>query len=69
MKRNDMVAENVPNVVTACCILHNMCEVHSETFDNAWLEEAERTTQLSQTIPLLTVMTQTLVPLKQSDMC
>ena len=28
MKQNDMDISRVPQVVTACCILHNLCEVH-----------------------------------------
>ena len=30
MKSNDMTIDNNPCVVIACCILHNMCEVHME---------------------------------------
>ena len=35
-----MVVKNIPKVVAACCILHNICEVHGEEFDERWLEEA-----------------------------
>ena len=28
IKQNDMAVKNVPKVVTACCILHNICEIH-----------------------------------------
>ena len=28
LKRNDMHVENVINVIAACLILHNMCEIH-----------------------------------------
>ena len=38
LKQSEMVVENVPNVVTACCILHNMCEIHGETFDETWIQ-------------------------------
>ena len=47
LKQSEMVVENVPNVVTACCILHNMCEIHGETFDQTWIK-AEDTTQFIQ---------------------
>ena len=30
-KQNDMNINKVPCVVTACCILHNMCELHNES--------------------------------------
>ena len=26
-------------VVTSCCILHNVCEVHKDGFDEEWLDE------------------------------
>ena len=31
-KRNDMNIENVSTVIAACCILHNFCKIHGETF-------------------------------------
>ena len=34
-----MSVERVPTIITACCILHNMCEVHSDSFNNDWLAE------------------------------
>ena len=37
MKRNDMTTENIPSVISVCCILHNLCEIHGETFDS-WLQ-------------------------------
>ena len=44
LKQSEVVVENVPKVVTACCILHNMCEIHGETFDETWTQ-AEDTSQ------------------------
>ncbi len=38
LKRNDMSLSNIPTVVVACCILHNVCEVHGERFNDQWLE-------------------------------
>ena len=37
MKRNDMHTKHIPVVISACCILHNLCEVHGESFNDAWL--------------------------------
>ena len=45
MKRNDMDIENVPCMVTACCILHNMCVIHGDTFNELWLESMNNSTQ------------------------
>ena len=36
LKQNDMEVTRVANVVVACCILHNLCEIHGEEFDNDW---------------------------------
>ena len=33
--------ENMIDVVTACCTLHNICEVHNEAFNEDWLQDAE----------------------------
>ena len=40
LRQNDMDIAHVPQVVTACCILHNMCEVHGDAFVDSWLEGA-----------------------------
>lgn len=45
-KQIDMHVENVPNVIAACCVLHNICEVHQDSFNDAWLQEIE--TQVDQ---------------------
>ena len=37
MKRND-ICINIPAVVTCECILHNVCEIHGESFNDAWLQ-------------------------------
>ena len=39
LKQNDMYVENVPNVVAACCVLHNICEIHGDTFNEEWLQD------------------------------
>lgn len=39
LKQNDMDIDNVPRVVLACCILHNVCEIHGETFNTTWLND------------------------------
>lgn len=38
-KSNDMNIQNIPTVITACCILHNVCEVHGDRFNESWMEE------------------------------
>ena len=34
-----MHIENVPNVVGAYCVLHNICEIHNDTFNEEWLQD------------------------------
>lgn len=39
LKQNDMSISNIPNIIMACCILHNMCEIHGDAFNEIWLDE------------------------------
>ena len=34
MKKNEMRIDNVIMAVGACCVLHNICEVHGDAFNN-----------------------------------
>ena len=36
LKRLDFALENVPNVVAACVILHNLCEMYGDHFQPEW---------------------------------
>lgn len=38
MKRLDISVVDVPEVVAACCVLHNICEVHGDSFNSEWAE-------------------------------
>ena len=37
LKQNDTNLDMMPTVVAACTILHNMCEIHTDKFDDQWL--------------------------------
>uniref|UniRef100_A0A1X7T4L1 DDE Tnp4 domain-containing protein n=1 Tax=Amphimedon queenslandica TaxID=400682 RepID=A0A1X7T4L1_AMPQE len=39
MKRNDMNIKNITTVIATCAILHNMCEMHGDPFDENWMPE------------------------------
>ena len=56
IKKNDMSVGNVPCVIAACCILHNLCEIHGDSFDNTWVTEED---QLSQPTSIPTTCTST----------
>ncbi|CAM5085668.1 unnamed protein product, partial [Eretmochelys imbricata] len=36
LTRFDLSATNIPNVITACCVLHNICESKGEMFMVWW---------------------------------
>ena len=38
LKWLDVNVRYVPVLVAACCILHNICEIHGERFDQGWME-------------------------------
>ena len=38
LKRLAVNVSDVPELVAACCVLHNACEIHGEYFDEEWLE-------------------------------
>ena len=40
-KKIDMFVGNVPNIILACCILHNICEVHGDVFNDEWMEDLD----------------------------
>lgn len=42
LKRNDTNISFLPTLVTACCVLHNLCEVHGDSFNDDWLPEEDR---------------------------
>ena len=49
LKRNDTATADVPNMITACCILHNICEVHKDEFIDSWLEDISEVSHASVT--------------------
>ena len=40
---NNMITEDIPDIICACCILHNMCEAQDEQFCQGWLEDTNYT--------------------------
>ena len=34
-----MNGSNVPHIVTACCILHNVCELFGDEIPDGWMNE------------------------------
>ena len=33
-----MHVDHIPNVIAAARVLHNLCEIHGEHFNDAWLQ-------------------------------
>lgn len=42
IKRMEARIDNVPTIVLACCVLHNVCEMWRENFLEDWLQEVRR---------------------------
>ena len=38
MKKNIMFVHNIPHIIAAACVLHNICERHNQNFNDAWLQ-------------------------------
>ena len=56
MKQNDMEAHHIPNIIVACCILHNVCEIHGSHFLDSWLD-SDASTMSSRMQPSSTTTT------------
>ncbi|XP_065892383.1 uncharacterized protein [Dysidea avara] len=50
MKRNDMFVHNIPQVIAAACVLHNICEQHNQHFNDAWLQAEDTHDQPATTM-------------------
>ena len=37
LKRNDHNINFLPTYVAACCVLHNICEIHNDSFNDEWM--------------------------------
>ena len=42
-KKIDMHIKHIPNVILSCCVLHNVCEIHNDTFNEEWLQDVDLT--------------------------
>ena len=56
LKRNDTIIKDMPTVISACCVLYNICEVHSNHFNREWLHNmaAEPTQPSAISMPIPT---------------
>lgn len=45
LKRIDCDLQIVPQLISACCVLHNLCERSGDVFNPEWLEEQEEDEQ------------------------
>ena len=65
LKRNDTITEDMPTVISACCVLCNICEMHRDYFNKEWLHNmATGPTQpsaLSMPIPTANVSSATAI--------
>jgi hypothetical protein len=47
-----MPLKHVPDLVTACICLHNLCIIHGDNFDIKWVEEAQKLLETEKMIIL-----------------
>lgn len=40
-KRNNTDVSDLPDLIVACCVLHNLCEIHGEQFNEEWLQDVD----------------------------
>ena len=50
LKRLDISVADVPNVVAACCVLHNVCEIHGDGFNDEWMVDTDSTIYSSSAV-------------------
>jgi len=39
LKASEMRPENISKVIAACCVLHNICEIHGSDINEEWLQD------------------------------
>lgn len=47
LKRLDVDVCDVPELVSACCVLHNVCEIHGDQFNEEWMDGVGTNDQVS----------------------
>ena len=52
LKRLDVSVRDVPELVSACCVLHNICEVHGESFDEGWMDGVRDESSIVNSTPM-----------------
>ena len=40
-KKLSVQLEDVPDIVASCCVLHNICQIHGDNFDESWLDPTD----------------------------
>lgn len=39
LQKQNMFIENVSTIVASCCLLHNICQLHGDSFNSEWLND------------------------------
>ena len=53
---------NVAMIIMACCVLHNVCEIHGEEIDDTWLEDNKNHLTLNPIMKVLQVQHKKTIP-------
>ena len=54
-----MRIDKMCNAVTACCIQHNICDIHQDEFDEEWLEKVDKSSGPSSGVSSLLLSSST----------
>ena len=66
LKRNDVKIEHMTTLVTACCILHNVCEVHQDSFDDQWLDDEVQASCSTPSVAITTPSSATAIGIRNA---
>ena len=66
LKRNDVKIEHMTTLAPACCILHNVCEVHQDSFDDQWLDDEVQASCSAPSVAITTPSSATAIDIRHA---
>ena len=43
LRRSETSLKYLPTKIAVCCVLHNLCELRNDAFEDEWMNEVEKT--------------------------
>ncbi|XP_065121943.2 uncharacterized protein [Paramisgurnus dabryanus] len=47
LKKIEVSITRVPTIISACCVLHNLCSMNDDTFLDAWMQDVEEPVEVN----------------------